>query len=355
MADCWTRPALFAAVIAAALLNVAAVSAAPATSTQDTAIYAKPGRLVRVGPNHRINLRCMGKGEPTVVLEAGAGNDSSTWRPVQRRIAEFTTVCSYDRAGLGHSDPITRPVTAANATDDLNHLLRAARIKRPVVLVGHSMGGLYATMFADEHLADVAGLVLVDPSFAGSDAAAKALMTDVERSTLRTRSSILELMTRCLEFAKRGSIQQLKDQKCNPPPPPDVPEPLRSFMVSSSEKPEYYETALSDLTNGLPPDDQALSQNDKEEMAAARSFGALPLIVLTASRQPNNPAYTAGMNQKLAESWRKGHDALAARSSVGRVIAVDSGHFIHVRQPDIFVSAIREVVEAARSRERSHR
>src|SRR5690242_14270498 len=66
--------------------------------------FAHPSQLVSLG-ERRINLRCMGTGNPTIVLEAGLGGDSSTWVLVQPRLAELTRVCSYDRAGYYFSDP----------------------------------------------------------------------------------------------------------------------------------------------------------------------------------------------------------------------------------------------------------
>src|SRR3712207_3720512 len=63
--------------------------------------------LVDVG-GRRLRIHCAGvstAGGPTVVLESGFGNSSSTWNRVQPEVAKFARVCSYDRAGLGGSDP----------------------------------------------------------------------------------------------------------------------------------------------------------------------------------------------------------------------------------------------------------
>src|SRR5438067_9531912 len=69
-------------------------------------------KLVDVGEGRRLHITCSGMNleeSPTVVLESGAGNDSSGWHLVQSEVAKFTRVCAYDRAGLGSSDPVPAP------------------------------------------------------------------------------------------------------------------------------------------------------------------------------------------------------------------------------------------------------
>jgi pimeloyl-ACP methyl ester carboxylesterase len=73
-------------------------------------------------------------------------------------------VCSYDRPGYGWSDPIDAPIDAANVSRQLYALLRAGNENGPYVMVGHSLGGAYARMFAAEHREESAGLVLMDAS-----------------------------------------------------------------------------------------------------------------------------------------------------------------------------------------------
>jgi pimeloyl-ACP methyl ester carboxylesterase len=101
----------------------------------------------------------MGSGSPTIILEAGLSGDSSGWVRVQPRLAEATRVCAYDRAGYYFSDPGPMPRTADAAVDDLHRLLEIASLRGPIVLVGHSLGGLLARLYAATYPADVAALV----------------------------------------------------------------------------------------------------------------------------------------------------------------------------------------------------
>ena len=119
-------------------------------------------RHVDVG-GRRLYLECVGAGGPTVVLEAGLGFTHDTWVRVQPELAALTRVCSYDRAGLGQSDPPPDGLRAASAlTADLDALLTAAGVPGPYVLVAHSIGGHVALLYAARHPDRVAGVVLVD-------------------------------------------------------------------------------------------------------------------------------------------------------------------------------------------------
>ncbi len=90
-----------------------------------------------------MHLYCMGHGAPTLILEAGAGDDVLYWQTVQPELAKVTRVCSYDRAGLGWSEPPLGKQDARSVARRLHELLNAATIQRPVVMAGASAGGYY--------------------------------------------------------------------------------------------------------------------------------------------------------------------------------------------------------------------
>ena len=113
---------------------------------------------------YRLYLRCTGKGTPTVVMDASANADSSTWSDVEPSLARVTRVCVYDRAGLGRSDPAGLfPRTSQTMVDELTTLLRVAGVPGPYVLVGHSLAGFNVQLWAREDGGDtVVGVVLID-------------------------------------------------------------------------------------------------------------------------------------------------------------------------------------------------
>jgi len=123
--------------------------------------YPPPGRMVDVD-GHLFHINCSGAGPLTVILEGGAGASSLAWAWIQPEVAKNAKVCSYDRAGYSWSAPSALPMDAINTSRQLHDLLTAANIPGPYILVGHSIGGAYARMFAANYPQDVAGLVLVD-------------------------------------------------------------------------------------------------------------------------------------------------------------------------------------------------
>ena len=126
--------------------------------------YPPQGQLVDIG-GFRLHLNCIGRGTPTVVMDAGGCAPSITWGLVPAEIAKFTRVCTYARAGLGWSDPNPRiSRTSQQSVDELHLLLTKAGINPPYLLVGHSLGGVTMRLYASQYPEDVVGLVLVDSS-----------------------------------------------------------------------------------------------------------------------------------------------------------------------------------------------
>jgi pimeloyl-ACP methyl ester carboxylesterase len=119
--------------------------------------------LVDVG-GYRLQARLKGTGNPVVVIETGFTGGIPLYWQLQNRIAEHTRTLVYERAGLGRSDPGPQPRTAEQIARDLHSLLAALDIRPPIVLVGHSAGGLFVRVFAHDYPAEVAAMVFIDPA-----------------------------------------------------------------------------------------------------------------------------------------------------------------------------------------------
>jgi len=131
---------------------------------------------------HPLHVTCAGGPGPTVVFEPGIGGDHSLW-PIADRVRDRANVCLYDRPGDGEAPAPDRPRTAQTDVADLHDLLAAAGIARPVVMVGHSYGGLVAWMEAAEHSDEVAGVILIEPSHPHDLERLQAAMSDDQRTT----------------------------------------------------------------------------------------------------------------------------------------------------------------------------
>jgi len=134
-------------------------------AAQDRHAYPAPGQMVSVG-DRRLHLFVTGEenGYPTVILEAGVASFSSNWYWVQEELSQITRVVSYDRAGLGWSDPAPEPFDAYQSAHDLHTALENAGIPGPYVVVAHSYGGLVMQAFTNLYPNEVVGMVLVDTS-----------------------------------------------------------------------------------------------------------------------------------------------------------------------------------------------
>jgi len=120
-------------------------------------------RMISLG-DRRLSIDCDGEaGSATVVLMAGGGRAAKEWAKVQPAVSKFTRVCSYDYAGFGESDKAASKIQSVDeVVDDLHALLEASDEKRPFILVGHSVAGIYARSFVTKFPREVAGLVFVD-------------------------------------------------------------------------------------------------------------------------------------------------------------------------------------------------
>lgn len=309
--------------------------------------YPPSGQLIDLG-GWRLHINCTGErvhGQPTVVLEAGAGDFSVEWSLVQPAVARFAHVCSYDRAGSGWSELGPRPRTMAQIVWELRTLLDKAAAAPPYVLVGHSFGGVLMQLYASTYPSHVAGVVLI------------------ETGSLNPLRFVNGKLTRPAEMATGAPIPAVKTT--GPLRESDIPPNLRSLMESAAQQGGPH--ANDPPRDKLPPDAQrmrtwALSQvktyaaNDNpfegEELARMRAgrmknaqpLGDIPLVALVRGR-PDDQGPGA---QAREDEHRQEQVALSGLSRKGRYVIADrSAHHVQLDQPDLVVTAIRDVIAAA--------
>ncbi len=117
--------------------------------------------LIDIG-ERRLAAELAGEGMPVIVLDAFGGAGLEVWKPIWEQLTQITSVCCYDRAGTGQSDPSTLPMTGLQIIADLRTLLIKAATPLPVILVGASFGGAIMQLYARTYPEDVCGLVLLD-------------------------------------------------------------------------------------------------------------------------------------------------------------------------------------------------
>jgi pimeloyl-ACP methyl ester carboxylesterase len=280
-------------------------SALQARVSAQTPKEPAPGVVLAVG-SHRMHLRCLGSNDSrvTVILEAGGGGFSSHWARVQELLAPSARSCAYDRAGLGWSEPGPAPRTMRQEVFELHELLDAGKIRRPLVLVGQSIGGLLVRMYAERYDGDVAGMVLVDPTH--------------EDDVLYN-----------LRVARWVRMRDLAKGR-------PAPEPKREGTPSTG-----YDSAQDYFADEL----EAIH---RARVANPVPLGDRPLIVLAAGKRPAPPGTSDTLWNRLRVE-KDGQKIDLSRLSRNALFVLDptSTHNIHFDDPALVARAIEMVAEAA--------
>lgn len=317
----WARVAMWGLVpILAGVVYQARVSANNARR------YPAPGRLVDVG-GRRLHLHGIGEGSPTVLLEATGFGCSVDYLSIQSEIARTTRACTYDRAGMGWSDPCAAPRSVLALVEDLRTLLRRAEIGPPYVLVGGSAGGLIVELFARTYPEEVIGLVLID-----------ALDGEVLARLPRASAHLMKMVSIGQLCARLGVLRLLDPFELKKLPLDEGG--IRSALT--------YRTAAWDAARCFL---ETLEKSEIDLQSAPPLRSDLPLTVLTHGLIGDllGPRGDPELLQEIEPIWQAQQAALARRSSRGKqIIAERSGHRIIAQQPDLVIQAIREVIEAAK-------
>lgn len=332
--------------VALYLLAASAFAADMPTALIDGVAYTQAQRRVEVEPGRRLNLNCVGTGSPTVVFEAGLGVPISNWGFVQPVISQKTRACSYDRAGLGFSDAGTRASSSKNIVDDLHRLLAAAAIKPPYVLVGHSYGGLTVRLYAYTYPTDVVGMVLVDPTVEDQSEAYRAVdpkKRTIEQWTADVIEPNLREGRKCVAAAPAGFVRGTElFKKC-------ISDSFVQYSEAVNATNQRLEMQPAAQQAGLSENEQVFGASADQVRAARRSYGDLPLIVLTSSQSPPpKDPLTPEAQTARAASWKVKvtlRDDVAKLSTRGvNEVVPGAGHYIQLDKPQAVIDAVTRVL-----------
>ncbi|CAI6023223.1 alpha/beta fold hydrolase [Cohnella sp. JJ-181] len=232
-----------------------------------------------------------GRGTPAIVLINGGGGPIEGWHKVYHALAEKSAVFAYNRAGIGKSAKPEGPQDGETIVAALRGALNAVGVKPPYLLVGHSLGGLYANLYARLHPEETVGVVLLEASHPGDLA-----IGELQSGAVRGANKLLRLMD--------ALIGRRKWHETN----------------------EVAQTAA--------------------QIARAGAFPDVPLVVVSGGKRPPM------MPEAVYDVRRDNQTELARLSARGRqIVAAGSGHFPQFSEPALVVSAIEDCLEEARSRQ----
>lgn len=289
------------------------------------------GRYFDVG-SRKLLLHRSGRGSPAVVFLPGGGTVGLDYLNVQDGAAGLTTSVVYDRAGTGWSDPASLPRTSAEVTDELRALLRIADVAAPYLLVGHSLGGLYARHYATRFPGEVAALLLMEPAHEDYNAYMPRELVDQWEAWDPDQALPDELPAELIGFYRDLLTQMLAGW------PEEVREPLIDRHVS----PAWLRTGFQEAKN--------LDQLN-DEMRQAGPLPDVPLIILTGT---GIDAFKRAVSQGTPESLLRAeidgklrlYQALAGSVPRGENRVVEgAGHAsIHWSHPGAVLQAIQDLI-----------
>jgi pimeloyl-ACP methyl ester carboxylesterase len=234
-----------------------------------------------------------GEGAPTIVLLNGAGVTLDGWRGLYPAVERLGTVFAWNRFGVKGSDDPRLAQTGAVVIASLRELLAYAGLKAPYVLVGHSLGGLYANLFARLYPNEVAGVLFLEATHPRD----REVLQSHETHLGRALSKVLSLP----QWLFRDNLHSEID-------------------------------AISHTV---------------EEVTSAGPFPPVPVTVVTGGSDP--PKWL--MSLPALEARRQHQRDLARLSPRGEhVVAAKSGHFPQLSEPQVVIEALRRLIERAEGR-----
>ena len=302
-----------------------------ASSAINVVVFARfrhdpPGAIYRVN-GHAMRVDCTGSGSPTIVLDAGLGNDGLVWGGVQPVLAKTTRVCSYDRAGYGWSDAAPPPRDADHIAMDLHGLLAAARIDGPVVLMGHSIAGIYIRDYATRYPKDVAGLIFVD----GSTPLQEKDPAFVAHAHMTRPGSLQVLLVKA---AFSAGIPRWVGQCSHPP---DWPDRRAAHLMVEDRCYMGIDESLGESGN---------MDQSGEETVHTGPYGAMPILVFSSDEAKQRAEKMPG---DVLDAWNRMQENLLKLSTRSRrIIAKGSGHYVQLERPELIEKEVPLFIEQIR-------
>jgi len=225
-----------------------------------------------------------GKGDYTIILESGAGDDMTEWESSLSHFESYAQVFTYNRAGFKGSESHNKKRNAQVITVELRELLEEANIPPPYILVGHSLGGLYLRVFASTFPNEVAGVIQID------------------------------------------STHHDMVKNCNLSNDNPTGIPWWAFLIL----PNAVEGESKGLCKSL-----NLAKNTNQ-------FPKVPLVVISSDKVPE------GMDEKGAEwkAMQKQQEYLATLSpNSKRITCTSCGHYVHQDKPELIDEALKWIFE----------
>lgn len=292
-----------------------------------------PGEIINLN-GRKVHVQRDGIGSPTVVFESALFGNSLSFARVQPEISKITSTLSYDRAGLGYSEPSPNPERISSViASELFELLETLDLREPLALVGWSAGGIYIREFAHLHPEMVAGMVFIDSSH---EAQKHRYPEEIVLKFSQDDEEEIAHLTRVSKLTREEILKELADA-----PPWRNRHPDTHKYFADQVRPETFKYHLQLIS--------FFGEDTDQDVEALKSLGDIPLTVISRSNV-NYPILNEEQDRLAAEIWHELQNELAELSTTNRQIKVDSGHDIANQKPEVVIEAIKEMIERIRER-----
>ncbi|MFD2042908.1 alpha/beta fold hydrolase [Ornithinibacillus salinisoli] len=276
------------------------------------------------------------KGTPIIVL-TGMGCSFDEWKGVTESLCKTNRIILFHRPGLGESEIGSEIRNTQTTINELSDILHQLKIYEPVILVGHSYGGLCVQHFAIEKPEKVAGIVLVD-----STSVDLKELDELDMDGLDEGETDEDWIKKCLEFS---TMEQEQLRKIINPTLTDkqkqFPRNIQERLIDFQIKPSLYKAMHSEISNW---------KKDAEMIKAFGNFSNVPLIVIGRDKEYNIKLGTMeGLPEVklrlLEEKWQeliKKQGKLSKNSEL--IIAMNATHAIHLDRPDVIIESINKLI-----------
>lgn len=264
---------------------------------------------------------CEGKGDYTIVMDAGMGNWSIFYTPIFQQLKEKTQVCVIDRPGYTMNYVPTNSRDAKTIAIELENALHQNNVNDNIVLIGHSLGGLHVRMFQSLFPEKISGMILIDASHPKQF---DTLPSDFHN----LKEQQIETLDKLIVLAQKDYIKHSK----NKIPTFGLPDSLTPSYYKTVTQPEYYYTMKMELL---------AFEKSLQQVSSLNDLGDLPLLVIASKNSMDKtilPGKIKNYPFELHNSlWLELQKDLSALSTNSKLILSDKNHYLHVSDHE-FVS-----------------
>ncbi|WP_252504038.1 alpha/beta fold hydrolase [Sporosarcina sp. Marseille-Q4943] len=273
----------------------------------------------------------------TVIILTGMGCSFDEWYNITEVIGETNRVLMFHRPGLGESEIGNEPRNTEAVVEELLDLLLVLAITEPIILVGHSYGGLCAQHFVKSHPQKVAGLVLVD-----STSEDLRELDELSLPVLNNDDTDKIWLEKCKSYSSMEK-EQLK-RLINPSIPEklkSIPEKVQQRLLDFLVRPSLFKAMYSEISNW---------KKDAEMIKSIETTLNVPLIVLGRDKEFSiRLEMQDGLPEEELRVFEEKWEELITRqgnlSNDNKILFVNgSTHSIHIDRPDIVIQSISEIV-----------